>query len=80
MTSLDSLGTSRPTGRIGRGEPADDLVDEDLPDETFALAPGETPAAAHDPMRIVAALEEIEARRAAIQWLLEADLLAACLV
>ena len=35
---------------------------------------------AHDPTLLIAALEEIEARRAAIEWLLEADLLAACLV
>jgi hypothetical protein len=35
--------------------------------------------AAHDPTLLVAALEEIEARRAAIEWLLEADLLCLCL-
>jgi hypothetical protein len=35
---------------------------------------------AHDPTLLIAALEEIEARRAAIEWLLEADLLCACSV
>lgn len=34
----------------------------------------------HDPTLLIAALEEIEARRAAIEWLLDADLLCVCLV
>jgi len=34
----------------------------------------------HDAALLVAALEVIESRRAAIQWLLEADLLSLCLV
>ncbi len=38
------------------------------------------PVPAHDATVLVAALEEIEARRAAIAWLLEADLLRLCLV
>jgi hypothetical protein len=38
------------------------------------------PAVAHDPTLLVAALEEIEARRAAIEWLLNAGLLRRCLV
>ena len=38
------------------------------------------PAAAHDPTVLVAALEEIEARRAAIEWLRDAELLCLCLV
>lgn len=38
------------------------------------------PAAAHDPTLLVAALEEIAARRAAIEWLLNADLLCLCTV
>jgi hypothetical protein len=37
-------------------------------------------AADHDATLLVAALEEIESRRAAIEWLLEADLLCHCLV
>lgn len=37
-------------------------------------------ACAHDPALLVAALEEIEARRAAIEWLLDAELLCRCLV
>lgn len=36
------------------------------------------PTAAHDPTLLVAALEEIEARRAAIEWLLDAELLCLC--
>ena len=37
-------------------------------------------APAHDPALLVAALDEIEARRAAIEWLLNADLLCLCTV
>ena len=36
--------------------------------------------AAHDPTLLVAALDEIEARRKAIEWLIDADLLCRCLV
>jgi len=83
MTSLDSLGTSRPTGRIEHGKPVHDMVDEDLAmDETIGCAAPPAiyePSAAHDGSLLVAALEEIEARRAAIEWLLEAELLSLCL-
>ncbi len=34
----------------------------------------------HDPTLLVAALEDIEARRAALEWLLDADLLGECLI
>ena len=34
----------------------------------------------HDATRLVAALEEIDTRRTALEWLLEADLLRRCLV
>jgi len=34
----------------------------------------------HDATLLVAALEDIESRRAAVAWLLEADLLCRCLV
>jgi hypothetical protein len=37
-------------------------------------------AAGYDADLLVATLEDIESRRAAIEWLLEADLLCACLV
>jgi hypothetical protein len=37
-------------------------------------------ATEHDATLLVAALEEVQARRAALEWLLEADLLSACLV
>jgi hypothetical protein len=37
-------------------------------------------AAEHDANLLVAALEEIEARRAAIEWLVDANLLCRCLV
>jgi hypothetical protein len=36
--------------------------------------------AGYDADLLVAALEDIESRRAAIEWLLEADLLCVCLV
>jgi hypothetical protein len=45
-----------------------------------ALAMSSYSTAEHDPTLLVAALEEIDARQAAIEWLLEADLLRLCLV
>jgi hypothetical protein len=36
--------------------------------------------AAHDATLLAAALEDLEAQRVALEWLLEADLLCACLV
>lgn len=44
------------------------------------LATKPDPSVDHDPTLLVAALETVEARRAAIEWLLEADLLGLCLV
>jgi hypothetical protein len=38
------------------------------------------PPAAHDATLLVTALEDLEAQRAAIEWLLDADLLCLCLV
>ena len=38
------------------------------------------PDTEHDATLLVAALEHLEAQRAAIEWLLEADLLCLCLV
>jgi hypothetical protein len=37
-------------------------------------------AAEHDANLLVAALEDVEARRAAIEWLVDANLLSRCLV
>ena len=56
------------------------------PPRGLQLAPRLTPAepdisaAAHDPTLLVAALDEIEARRKALEWLVDADLLCRCLV
>ena len=52
------------------------------PDITGSAAPAMSSdtTAGYDPVLLVAALEEIEARRAAIEWLLDADLLCLCLV
>ena len=38
------------------------------------------PPALHDATLLVAALEDLEAKRVAIEWLLDADLLCLCLV
>lgn len=38
------------------------------------------PPAAHDATLLVTALEDLEAQRVAIEWLLDADLLCLCLV
>jgi hypothetical protein len=40
---------------------------------------GSVPMVDHDPTLLLAALEEVQARRLAIEWLLEADLLRLCL-
>lgn len=42
--------------------------------------PPATQEAMHDAMLLVAALDDLEARRVALEWLLENDLLCACLV
>jgi len=44
------------------------------------LATESAPAVDHDATLLVAALEVVESRRAAIEWLLEGDLLRVCLV
>ena len=38
------------------------------------------PSAEHDASQLVAALEDLEAQRAAIEWLVDADLLRLCLI
>jgi hypothetical protein len=52
------------------------------PDITRCESPAKSsnPSAAHDATLIVAALEDLEAQRVAIEWLLDADLLCVCLV
>ena len=42
--------------------------------------PPAPPDAMHDATLLVAALDDLEARRVALEWLLENDLLCACLV
>ena len=74
MLTLESRahrGPSSPTGvsttptRVGR---------------SVELATQAAPSVDHDAALLVAALEAVEARRAALEWLLEADLLGLCLV
>ena len=43
------------------------------------LGSGSGPTLDHDPTLLLAALEEVQARRLAIEWLLEADLLRLCM-
>ena len=43
------------------------------------LGSGSGPVVDHDPALLLAALEEVEVRRLAIEWLLEADLLRLCM-
>ena len=50
------------------------------PSSLHLLASDPEQPAAHDPTLLVAALEDLEARRVALEWLLEADLLCVCLV
>jgi len=44
------------------------------------VATESAPALEHDATLLVAALEDVASRRAAMEWLLEADLLCRCLV
>lgn len=52
------------------------------PGMAFGAKLGSSPAATagYDADLLVAALEDIELRRAALEWLLEADLMCVCLV
>ena len=81
MTSLDFPVLSRPSGRIG--QPPEVPSTED-PEEWFTggmpFTMGAHGFTAHDPTCLMEAVAELEARRAAIEWLLEADLLRCCLV
>jgi hypothetical protein len=45
-----------------------------------AAPPESDPGVDHDATLLIAALEVIESRRAAVEWLVEADLLRLCLV
>jgi hypothetical protein len=52
----------------------------DGPPSQMGTDPAPVASAAHDPTLLLAALEEIQAQRAAIEWLVEADLLCLCSV
>lgn len=56
------------------------LSEETGPDTAHESPPGNSARAEHDATLLVAALEELAARRAAIEWLVQADLLCRCLV
>lgn len=56
----------------------DTMEPEVSADASVPMRAGLPPA--HDPTLLLAALEEIEARRAAIEWLVDADLLCLCSV
>ena len=81
------LTISDPSAPIPGRLPADVLPSPPISRRTEAglpryskLAVRPESAADHDATLVVAALEEIESRRAAIEWLLEAGLLGQCLV
>lgn len=78
MTSLDFPNPDSPV-LPGFYPPPVEMWGPDFTDYA-SLAMSANAAAAHDPTLLLAALGEIEARRAAIEWLLEADLLRLCLV
>ena len=54
-------------------------MDVDIHNET-ALTVGSDSHCDHDPTLLVRALEEIEARRAGLEWLIDSDLLFQCLI
>lgn len=84
MTSLDFPNVSYPSGHVGHRGLAELPETDDTSGAWFTDGASFTMGAygfpAHDPTRLAEALAEIEARRAAMEWLLEADLLRLCLV
>jgi len=82
MTSLDSPVIARPSGRVGHPPEVTDV--EETTEEWFtdgaSFAMASNGPISHDPAPLLEALAEIEARRAAIEWLLEHDLLKLCLI
>jgi hypothetical protein len=73
MVTLDSpaRGPSPPTWRE---KPRSDLI------RSREQADNPDPSVAHDSSLLLAALEDIELRRAVLEWLVEDDLLRLCLV
>jgi len=82
MTSLDSPVIDRPSGRVGH--PSEVTESEETTEEWFtdgaSFAMASQGPISHDPSPLLEALAEIEARRAALEWLLEQDLLRLCLI
>lgn len=74
MVTLDSPARCGPSPPTSWEKTRSDLIRSREP------ADGSAPSLAHDSSLLVAALEDIELRRAALDWLLEADLLRFCLV
>jgi hypothetical protein len=62
-----------------RASLAEAMASEQVTGRASPAMPADSAAAGYDPVLLVAALEEIDARRVAIEWLLDADLLCACL-
>ncbi len=65
--------------RCGRSSPTSGKRIRPGTTRTRGPATESDPGAAHDAALLVAALEAIESQRAALEWLLEADLLRLCL-
>lgn len=84
MTSLDFPDISPLSGRVGPASPAELPASDDTTGEWNTggawFTMDSEGSAAHDPTLLAEALAEIEARRAALEWLLQADLLRLCLV
>lgn len=56
------------------------LPEEMEPDTSYEFRARSLDPAEHDPTLLVAALEQLEVQRAAIEWLAHSDLLRLCLV
>lgn len=61
-------------------QPPVSLPEEIEPDVSYEFRAKSLDRAEHDPTLLVAALEQLEAQRAAIEWLAHSDLLRLCLV
>ena len=74
MVTLDSPARRGPSLPTRWERKRSDLV------RSAELADGSAPSVDHDSSLLLAALEDLELRRAALEWLLEADLLRLCLL
>jgi hypothetical protein len=72
--------TPPPTGPSGLAQPVPLPEEMEADISSYEFRARSLDPAEHDPTLLVAALEQLEVQRAAIEWLAHADLLRLCLV